>query len=85
MSIVFGEGQAFIGNRDGGWTPLGAGRAEAAAAEAVASLDEHAETMVTGTDDDDDDGWVCGRCKRGKCGQCADPDCTCCNGNPGDS
>jgi hypothetical protein len=29
--------------------------------------------------------WVCGRCERGQCGRCADPDCTCCNGNPGES
>jgi hypothetical protein len=29
---------------------------------------------------DDEDGFVCGNCQRGRCSRCSDPDCSCCWG-----
>jgi hypothetical protein len=55
----------------------------AATGAMVAAEGEYAEVMVALPAGDPEPGaWVCARCERGQCGRCADPDCTCCNGNP---
>jgi hypothetical protein len=59
-------------------------QAEAKLAEAQAKLDDLDTLVATPAEDEDLKDWVCARCERGQCGRCADPDCTCCNGNPGE-
>jgi hypothetical protein len=61
---------------------LTSAQAEAKLAEAQATADDLDTLVATQAEDEDLDDWVCARCDRGQCGRCADPDCTCCNGNP---